>query len=95
MRILLSYINKLQSTDLNSLKLLIDKTPLEVEISKEQVVNVIESFFRGGAGNKSGKKDKGDKDKDHMKVNYSDVINSLMQYQLKNAHSHSQNHKGK
>ena len=30
-----------------------------------------------------------------MKVNYSDVINSLMQYQLKNAHSHPQNHKGK
>ena len=41
LRILLSYISKLQSTDLNSLKLLIDKTPLEVEISKEQVVNVI------------------------------------------------------
>ena len=27
---LLSYIGKLQSSDLNSLKLLIDKTPLEV-----------------------------------------------------------------
>ena len=70
------------------MKLLIDKTALEVELNKEQVTTVIENYFKVNKGKKE-KENHGS-----FKVGYGDIVNCLLQYQLKNGLNAS-HHKGK
>jgi hypothetical protein len=86
--ILYSYIQKLDSEGLDEFSLVVEPLEYEVDLSKAQIVTILESYF--AASNRRARQGKADS---QAKVSFCDVTNCLVQFQSKNSNLQKPNPK--
>lgn len=78
LNILYSYIQKIDKEGLEEFSLVVEPLEYEVDLSKSQIITVLESFFA------TTKKTKLVKSETIGKVTFCEIMNCLMQFQSKN-----------